>query len=104
MMPASDYSWLRDQLTTIARDVADVKTDVASIKAGSSQCEKSIADLERTVFGNGKDGLKTTIQKQSSEIVAIRTDIRRDHRWIGKIACVVGWLVTACCLAYQTFK
>ncbi len=103
MMPASEYSWLRDQLNTIQRDVADVKVDVAAIKSGSHQCEKSVADLERAVYGNGKEGLKTTVQKQGGEITAIRSEIKRDRRWITKIACVAGWLFTACCLAYQTF-
>ncbi len=102
-MPASEYSWLREQITTIARDVADVKVDVAAIKSGSHQCEKSVADLERAVYGNGKEGLKTTVQKQSGDINAIRSELHRDRHWIMKIAVVVGWIITTCCLAYQTF-
>ena len=102
-MPVSDYNRLCDQLNVIQRDISGVKVDVAAIKAGFQQCDKSVSDLERTVYGNGNDGLKSTAQKQAGEITAIRTEIRRDRRWIGKIAVVVGWLVTACCLVYQTF-
>jgi hypothetical protein len=63
----------------------------------------ALADLECTVYDNGKDGLKTTVQKHSGEITAIRTELNRDRHWIMKIAVVVGWIITTVCLAYQTF-
>ena len=43
-------------------------------------------------------------KRQSGEIAAIRSEIKSDRRWVTKMtACVLGWLLTACCLAYQTF-
>jgi hypothetical protein len=79
---------LRDQLTTIARNVSEVKADVAALRASSQQCEKFAADLSQAVY----DCLKTTVQKHSSETFAIRTELNRDRHWIMKIAIVVGWI------------
>jgi hypothetical protein len=101
-MPQNEYAWLRDQMAEIGRDVADIKTDVATIKTGCQSYAKSITDLESSVYGNGKEGLKTTVLKQGNEIDAIKKERNRDWSWVAKIAVVVGWLVTTGCYVYQT--
>jgi hypothetical protein len=100
----TDIQWVREQLTAIARDVGEVKVDIAEIKTGCGSCGKSITSLEGAVFGNGQEGLKTRALRTESEIKAIKSERSRDWGWFVRTAVVVGWLVTTGCLFWTTFK
>lgn len=84
------------QIEQIAKDVADVKISVATINTSCKFCRKTIGDLETTVYGNGKDGLKTRVDRLERSATA-------KSRFFWQAATVAGWLFTAACLVYSTF-
>jgi hypothetical protein len=62
-MTDSDVDRVHARLDDLLKDVGEIKTDIRGIKTRCEPCSELVQQHQATLYGNGKDGLKTEVAK-----------------------------------------
>ena len=66
-MSPSETGWIRERLDVIVDALNELKVAMATVHASCPVCREDIDDLKTTIYGNGREGLKSDVERLQIE-------------------------------------
>lgn len=88
-------------MTQTEQRIMDLLIDIQSKVSGISA---KVQNDYQALHGNGKPGLIKEVEELTKRVVAIEVKESTENTATGKVALVIGWLITTCIALAALFK